>query len=90
MIIDDLITGGGSVRQTAALLEAAGLVVKDAIVLIDREQGAAESLHRSGYNLISILKLKTMLNYYLETELIEPAWYDRSMNYLEANPGAGK
>jgi orotate phosphoribosyltransferase len=85
LIIDDLITGGGSVLETASLLEQAGLVVRDAIVLIDREQGAAERLHQRGINLISILRLKTMLNYYLETGLIEPAWYDRSMVYLETN-----
>ncbi len=83
LIIDDLITGGGSVLQTAHQLEEAGLVVRAAIALVDRQQGASERLHQHGYNLISILKLKTMLNYYHETGLIESTWYDRSMNYLE-------
>ncbi len=87
LIIDDLITGGGSVLETARLLEAAGLVVRDAIVLVDRQQGAAERLRQHGYNLISILKLKTMLNYYHETGLIESTWYDRSMQYLEGCRG---
>lgn len=83
LIFDDLITGGTSVLQTARQLEAAGLVVRDVIVLVDRQQGAAARLHRHGYNLISVLRLKTLLNYYHETGLIESAWYDRSMTYLE-------
>ncbi len=83
LIIDDLITGGGSIVETARQLEGAGLVVRDAIVLVDRQQGADETLHLNGINLLSILRLKTMLNYYHETGLIESTWYDRSMEYLE-------
>lgn len=86
LIFDDLITGGTSVLQTARQLEEAGLVVRDVVVLVDRQQGAAERLHRHGYNLISVLRLKTLLNYYHETGLVESTWYDRSMAYLE---GAG-
>lgn len=84
LIIDDLVTGGGSVFQTARQLEEAGLVVRDVIALVDRQQGAAERLRRHGYNLTSILHLRTMLNYYHETGLIESTWYDRCMNYLDA------
>lgn len=89
LIIDDLITGGGSVLETAHQLEEVGLVVRDAIVLVDRQQGAAERLRQHGYNLISILRLKTMLNYYHETGLIESTWYDRSMQYLESTQAEG-
>lgn len=85
LIMDDLITGGGSVLQTARLLEELGLEVKDAVVLIDREQGATEALRQRGYNLISILNLKQMLTYYRETDLITAEWYQRSMEYLERN-----
>src|SRR6185312_4893643 len=36
IIIEDLITTGGSIIQTAEQLRAAGLIVEDVIVLIDR------------------------------------------------------
>ncbi|MBI2940245.1 MAG: phosphoribosyltransferase [Chloroflexi bacterium] len=85
LVIDDLITGGGSIIRTGALLEEAGLTVRDAIVLVDREQGAADRLRNRGYNLIPILKLKTMLTYYYETGLIEKPWFERSIEYLERN-----
>ncbi len=46
LIIDDLITRGSSVLETAELLEENSLKVKDVIVLVDREHGATERLRR--------------------------------------------
>ncbi len=86
LIMDDLVTGGGSILQNAHILEEFGVEIRDAVVLIDREQGAADNLRQHGYNLISILRLKTMLTYYYESGLITPTWYDRSMNYLDQKP----
>lgn len=83
LVIDDLITGGGSVLETARRLAEVGIPARDAIVLVDRQQGADEQLRQNGINLTSILRLKTMLNYYHEIGLIEGTWYDRSMEYLE-------
>ena len=88
LIIDDLVTTGGSILETAALLKEAGLVVIDAIVLVDREQAAAERLKRHGIHLISILRLKVMLNHYLAEQLITREQYDRCIAYLEANRAA--
>src|SRR5205807_3999441 len=68
LIIDDLITRGSSILETASLLEENGLKVKDVIVLVDREHGAGERLRRHGYNLMSILKLDIMLNHYMRSE----------------------
>jgi orotate phosphoribosyltransferase len=86
LIMDDLVTGGGSILQNTRILEEFGIRVRDAVVLIDREQGGAENLKQHGYNLISILRLKTMLTYYYESDLITPTWYERSMNYLDQKP----
>ena len=86
LIIDDLVTGGGSILHNARVLEEFGVEVNDAVVLIDREQGGAENLRQNGYNLISILKLKNMLTYYYESELITQTWFERSMDYLDQKP----
>ena len=90
LLIDDLITRGGSILDTAHFLEQYDLVVKDVIVLIDRGQGAAERLHRHGYNLISILKLDVMLNYYVNKGLISETIFRHCMDYIQANQFSAK
>jgi orotate phosphoribosyltransferase len=87
LIIDDLITRGSSVLETASLLEESGLKVKDVIVLIDREHGAAERLRRHGYNLISILKLDVMLTHYVSKGLISEETYRTCAEYLRGKQG---
>src|SRR5215469_9018298 len=87
LIIDDLITRGSSVLETAALLEENGLKVKDVIVLIDREHGAVERLRRHGYNLISILKLDVMLTHYKSRGLISEETYRICAEYLSSKQG---
>ena len=83
LIIDDLITGGGSILETASTLNDAGLVVRDAVTLIDRQEGGREALKAAGINLISILTLEQIANYLMSAGHIEEQWYRRTMDYLE-------
>jgi orotate phosphoribosyltransferase/uridine monophosphate synthetase len=84
IILDDLVTGGGSIAETAASLREAGLLVRDAFVLVDRQQGARERLRTEGINLRAVLTLQVILNYLMSSGLIEEAQYRRSMAYLES------
>src|SRR5579871_3770480 len=90
IIIDDLITRGSSILETAELLEENGLKVKDVIVLIDREHGATERLRHQGYNLISILKLDVMLNHYMSRGLISEETYHTCAEYLRSKQGENR
>jgi orotate phosphoribosyltransferase/uridine monophosphate synthetase len=83
LIIDDLITGGRSILQTTARLEAEDLLVEDALVLIDRQQGGRESLQRQGIDLASILTLESVLHYLGSSRKISEEWYHKSMEYLQ-------
>lgn len=88
LVIDDLMTGGSSILSTAQTLEQAGMTVRDAIVLIDREQGGIERLHEYGCRVTPILRLKTMLNYYHASELIDDTTYEQAMTYLQQSHDA--
>jgi orotate phosphoribosyltransferase len=48
VLIDDVATSGGSILKAADQIAAAGGVMKDAIVILDREQGAREMLGERG------------------------------------------
>ncbi len=57
VVIDDIITDGASKFEAIQPLEDAGLVVKDVVILIDREQGGRELLAAKGYALHAILTI---------------------------------
>ena len=83
--MDDLITSGGSIVSTAERLQESGLYVRDAFVLIDRQQGARERLLQCGIRLRSALTLEVILNYLMSSEKISEEWYRRSLDYLESH-----
>ena len=64
VVIDDLATTGGSKFEAIEKLSAAGLVVKDVVVLIDRESGAAQALAGQGYTMHAVFTLSGLLAYW--------------------------
>jgi uridine monophosphate synthetase len=71
VVIDDLATTGGSKFEAIEKLTGAGLLVKDVVVLIDRQSGAKESLEGAGYNLHTVLTLSEMLDHWENTGKVE-------------------
>ncbi len=67
VIIEDVITTGGSIVSSVELFRAAGLVVEDAIVLLDRQQGGVENLRKAGIRVHSVLALGDVLDLLSET-----------------------
>lgn len=66
LVLDDLVTTGASKFEAIAPLTAAGLVVHDVVVLIDREQGGRAELAAHGYRLHSLVTMTAMLNHLVE------------------------
>jgi orotate phosphoribosyltransferase len=82
VIVEDLITSGGSTIQTAELLRAAGLVVEDAIVLVDREQGGVQNLAAAGIRAHSVFKFSDVLAALVEGGSIDRTTYDAVTQWL--------
>ena len=62
VVLDDLITTGGSKLEAIAPLSDVGLKVTDVAVLVDREQGGREELAAHGLRLHSVLTLSSLLD----------------------------
>jgi uridine monophosphate synthetase len=71
VVIDDLATTGGSKFEAIEKLTGAGLVVKDVVVLIDRQSGAKESLAQAGYSMHAVLTIGQLLDYWEETGKVD-------------------
>jgi uridine monophosphate synthetase len=68
VVIDDLATTGGSKFEAIDKLTAEGLIVRDVVVLIDRESGAKEALAAQGYRMHALFTLSQLLDYWEETQ----------------------
>jgi uridine monophosphate synthetase len=62
VVLDDLVTTGGSKLEAMAPLVDAGLTVTDVVVLVDREQGGREELAAHGLALHAALTLSQILD----------------------------
>jgi len=71
VVIDDVTTTGGSKLDAIEKLTAAGLKVKDVIVLIDRQSGAKEALAEAGFQFHAVLTISDLLDYWEKTGKVE-------------------
>lgn len=82
VVIDDLATTGGSKFEAIEKLTGAGLVVKDVVVLIDRQSGAKESLAGAGYSLHAVLTIGQLLGYWEGTGKVEKSKIEETRKFL--------
>lgn len=83
LVIDDLATTGGSKFEAIEKLTGAGLVVKDVVVLVDRQSGAKESLEQAGYNLHAVLTISDLLQYWESTGKVEKEKIEATREFLK-------
>ena len=89
IVIDDLATTGGAKIEAIQKLEAAGLKVQEVVVLLDREQGARETLAEAGYRLRAVVTLRQLLDEWRASEAITAEQYHTVLNFLSADQAAG-
>lgn len=61
LLVDDVATTGGTLADTCRILRGEGLRVEDALVVVDRQEGAEEALQALGVKLHSLTTLKKLL-----------------------------
>ena len=62
VIVDDVITTGGSTLKAADVLEASGASIAFALVLVDREEGGREAIEDRGIPVIPLFSRSTLLD----------------------------
>ncbi len=61
VIVDDVVTTGGSIIKAIEAVEKSGGIVKKIIAIVDRKEGAKENLKKKGYMLESIFTKDDLL-----------------------------
>lgn len=84
VVIDDIITDGASKIEAIAPLEEAGLVVRDLVILVDREQGGRELLAARGYVLHAVLTISQCFDEGERAGLAPVDLIQRSREFLKA------
>jgi|TARA_B100001971_G_C18101204_1_gene488941 uridine monophosphate synthetase len=85
VLIDDLITNGGSKLRFIDGVKQADAKVNDVAVILDRGQGGKEMLDGEGIKLHSLITLKELLGYMREHSLISKEEYTKVLEYLDQN-----
>jgi uridine monophosphate synthetase len=84
LVIEDLVTSGQSVLETVKPLEESGLIVRDILVVVDREQGGRQYLEQQGYTVHALLSLHNLLDQLEEQGKIGRRTKEEVTNYLDA------
>ncbi|HEX9332418.1 MAG TPA: orotate phosphoribosyltransferase [Anaerolineales bacterium] len=83
VVIDDLATTGGSKFEAIEKLIGAGLIVKDVVVLVDRQSGAKESLEQAGYSMHAVLTISQLLDYWEKNGKVEKDKIEETRLFLD-------
>lgn len=83
VVIDDLATTGGSKFEAIEKLTGVGLIVKDVVVLVDRQSGAKESLAQAGYSMHAVLTISQLLEYWEENGKVEKDKIEATREFLK-------
>ena len=83
VLIEDVITSGGSILSAAEALRAAGLVAEDAVVLVDRRQGGVADMAQHGITVHPILDIFKMMDVLKAHAFIDTDTYTAVTAYLQ-------
>jgi orotate phosphoribosyltransferase len=61
-LLEDVVTSGGALGEAVSVLRAEGLVVRNAVCVVDREEGGSDALARLGVRLRPLFRAGELLD----------------------------
>lgn len=90
LIIEDVVTTGSSIIETTNDLRGEELVVEDAIVVVDRQQGGSQNLKSKGITMHSIFTLPYLIETLKDEKKIDVALAKTLQDYISNSSNANK
>jgi uridine monophosphate synthetase len=84
VMIEDLVTRATSLLEAIPAIEEHGLIVKDAVVLLDYGKGGGEALEAKGYNLHAFMTVRELVDIMHSKGKIDAAKHQQSLEFLYA------
>jgi uridine monophosphate synthetase len=84
VMIEDLVTRATSLLEAIPAIEEHGLVVKDAVVLLDYQKGGSELLKEKGYDLHAFMTIHELVDIMKAKGKIDTNKYDQTIKFLES------
>ncbi len=83
VVIDDLISSGGSKLEGIRKLSSVGLHVEDIVVLIDRQPEGVDFMGEHGYKLHSVFSLPELLDHWEESGKVDAEMTAKAREFLK-------
>jgi orotate phosphoribosyltransferase len=83
LLLDDLVTTGGTLLKAARALRAEGALVREAVVLIDREEGWETPLKKADIKLHCLLKMSEASRILYEIGVIDEEQQNLILKQIE-------
>jgi uridine monophosphate synthetase len=84
VMIEDLVTKATSLLEAIPAIEQHGLVIKDAVVLLDYGKGGRQALEAKGYNLHAFMTVRELVDIMHAAGKIDTAKHQQSLEFLES------
>jgi orotate phosphoribosyltransferase len=84
LVVDDLVTTGGSMLAAVEALRKLGCRVDDALVLVDRQEGGAANLTDKGVRLHSFTDVKELVEVIYRTKKVTKREHDAVLRQVES------
>jgi len=85
VLVDDMATNAFSKLKFIEGIKHAGGIIRDVVIVLDREQGGKEALGKEDIKLHSLITLKELLGYMKDNGMIDDAKLKEILEYLKQN-----